>query len=137
MGATNHHHKWQVAIKTKGETATTTVLDIVWQTGRTGHVTPVLRANPQRFQVPQSQTSQRITLGWFETKDLALVLKSPLSCSGEVIPKLETALKPAENIILPVQCPSCDAQLSWKMTFTVHQPRSLPSSSRIGTSSLV
>ena len=48
MGATNHHHKWQVAIKTKGETANTVIQDIGWQTGRTGNVTPVLRVKPTK-----------------------------------------------------------------------------------------
>ena len=43
MGATNHHHRWQTAIKSEGEVKETTVLDIGWQTGRTGKITPVLR----------------------------------------------------------------------------------------------
>ena len=34
LGATNHHHKWQVAVKTKGETAETVVKEIGWQTGK-------------------------------------------------------------------------------------------------------
>ena len=46
MGATNHHHRWQIALKTLGETATTTVNNIRWQTGRTGKVTPVLEIEP-------------------------------------------------------------------------------------------
>ena len=43
MGATNHHHRWQTAIKSEGEIKETKVLDIGWQTGRTGKITPVLR----------------------------------------------------------------------------------------------
>ena len=43
MGATNHHHRWQIAIKAEGEVKETKVLDIGWQTGRTGKITPVLR----------------------------------------------------------------------------------------------
>ena len=40
MGATSHHHRWQIAIKERGETTTTTVQEIVWQTGRTGNRHP-------------------------------------------------------------------------------------------------
>ena len=47
MGATNHHNRWQIAIKEEGEVAETTILSIGWQTGRTGVVTPVLRVNPK------------------------------------------------------------------------------------------
>ncbi|MCK5895354.1 MAG: hypothetical protein KAG20_01040, partial [Cocleimonas sp.] len=42
LGSTNHHHNWQIAKKTKGKTATTTVHAITWKTGRTGRITPVL-----------------------------------------------------------------------------------------------
>ena len=35
MGATSHHNRWQIAIKTRGETAPTTIVGIQWQTGRT------------------------------------------------------------------------------------------------------
>ncbi|MCK5508515.1 MAG: DNA ligase, partial [Desulfobacterales bacterium] len=46
MGATAHHYRWQIAIKTKGETAITTVKGIKWQVGRTGNITPVLEIRP-------------------------------------------------------------------------------------------
>ncbi|MBU4286824.1 MAG: DNA ligase, partial [Proteobacteria bacterium] len=46
MGATAHHYRWQIAIKTKGETAITTVEGIKWQVGRTGNITPVLKIRP-------------------------------------------------------------------------------------------
>ena len=117
MGATNHHHKWQVAIKTKGETATTTVLDIVWQTGRTGHVTPVLRVEPTKVSGATISNISAHHAGMVRDKRLGFGAEITIIRSGEVIPKLETVLKPAESVVLPSQCPSCDAELSWKNDF--------------------
>ena len=31
MGSTAHHYRWQIAIKSKGQTAETTVTEILWQ----------------------------------------------------------------------------------------------------------
>ena len=42
LGSTSHHHRWQIALKQRSETKQTTVINIVWQTKRTGRVTPVL-----------------------------------------------------------------------------------------------
>jgi DNA ligase (NAD+) len=46
MGYTDHHYRWQIAIKSKGETARTEVIKITWQVGRTGTITPVLEVEP-------------------------------------------------------------------------------------------
>ena len=46
MGATAHHYRWQIAIKSKGDTAVTVVEGVTWQVGRTGNVTPVMEIRP-------------------------------------------------------------------------------------------
>ena len=40
---TDHHYRWQIAIKSKGETARSEVIEISWQVGRTGTITPWIR----------------------------------------------------------------------------------------------
>lgn len=117
MGATNHHHKWQVAIKTKGETASTTVLDIIWQTGRTGHVTPVLKVEPTKVSGATISNISAHHAGMVRDKLLGFGAEITIIRSGEVIPKLETVLKPAQDVTLPDQCPSCNGPLSWKNDF--------------------
>jgi DNA ligase (NAD+) len=117
MGATNHHNRWQIAIKTKGETATTTVEDIGWQTGRTGVITPVLRVKPTKV---SGATISNITAhhaGLVKDKKLGIGAEIKIIRSGEVIPKLEEVLTPAKVVAIPSKCPSCNTATSWENDF--------------------
>jgi len=117
MGATSHHNRWQIAIKERGETAETTVNDIAWQTGRTGNITPVLLVEPVKL---SGATISRVTghhAGMVRDRALGAGCRIRIIRSGEVIPKLEEVLKPADQVILPEVCPSCSNTLTWVNDF--------------------
>ncbi len=117
MGATAHHYRWQIAIKTRGETAMTTVEGVVWQVGRTGNVTPVMEVSPVKL---SGATIRRVT-----AHNAGLVKKSRIGKgadieiirSGEVIPKLVDVIKPSDGVELPEVCPACATALSWQNDF--------------------
>jgi len=117
MGATAHHYRWQIAIKTRGETAVTTVENVVWQVGRTGNVTPVMEVAPVKL---SGATIRRVT-----AHNAGLVKKSGIGKgadieiirSGEVIPKLVEVIKPSDAVILPETCPACATALVWQNDF--------------------
>jgi DNA ligase (NAD+) len=117
MGATAHHYRWQVAVKTKGDTATTFIERLTWQVGRTGNVTPVMEVKA----VPLSgATIRRVT-----AHNAGLVAKAGIGPgaeieiirSGEVIPKLEKVITPTSKVELPQTCPACETPLIWKNDF--------------------
>ena len=117
MGATSHHYRWQIAIKQRGETAITTIEDVVWQTGRTGNVTPVLEIAPTRL---SGATLRRVTAhhaGLIRELNLGQGAQIEIIRSGEVIPKLEQVIAIGAPAVLPETCPSCDAPLSWQRDF--------------------
>ena len=110
MGATNHHYRWQIAVKRKGDTARTTVEDIVWQVGRTGKVTPVLQVTAVSL---SGATIRRVTAhnaGFLEKNGLGAGAEIEIIRSGEVIPKVEDVVF-AVAPDLPTHCPSCAAEL--------------------------
>jgi len=117
MGATAHHYRWQIAIKTKGETAETTVADIQWQVGRTGNITPVMIVEP----VPLSgATIRRVTAhhaGNIRDLGIGPGTRIEIIRSGEVIPKLEAVVEARGDVQLPDACPSCGQPLSWQNNF--------------------
>lgn len=118
MGATSHHHRWQIAVKDKGETGVTTVNEVVWQTGRTGNVTPVMLVEPIKL---SGATIGRVTAhhaGMVRDKGIGPGARIEIIRSGEVIPKLELVLQAAEPV-LPTTCPTCDAELGWRNDFLV------------------
>ncbi|MBU4504662.1 MAG: DNA ligase, partial [Proteobacteria bacterium] len=117
MGATAHHYRWQIAIKTKGETAITTVEGIKWQVGRTGNITPVLKIRPVYL---SGSTIRNVTAhhaGLIQKKHIGVGAKIEVIRSGEVIPKLEKIIAESDEIIIPEKCPSCGTELEWKNDF--------------------
>ena len=116
MGATSHHYRWQIAVKRKGETALTVVREVVWQVGRTGKVTPVLMVEPVNV---SGATIRRVTAhnaGLLEKKGLGPGAQIEIIRSGEVIPKVEAVLVPAQTT-LPSVCPSCGSELARENDF--------------------
>lgn len=117
LGATAHHYRWQIAIKSKGETAETTVSDIQWQVGRTGNITPVMIVEP----VPLSgATIRRVTAhhaGNIRNLNIGPGTRIEIIRSGEVIPKLEAVIEAHGTVQLPEVCPSCGNPLAWQNDF--------------------
>lgn len=118
MGATSHHHRWQIALKERGELVQTVVNQVVWQTGRTGNVTPVMEVEPVRV---SGATVSRVTAhhaGMIRDKGIGPGARIEIIRSGEVIPKLEEVLSPVEPTLVSA-CPSCGTELSWRNDFLV------------------
>lgn len=119
MGATTHHYRWQIAIKNKGETGMTTVETILWQVGRTGKITPVMLVEPIAL---SGATIRRVTAhnaGTVKKLNLGPGARIEVIRSGEVIPKLEAVLTPAEDCELPEDCPECGTTLKWRNDFLI------------------
>ena len=117
MGSTAHHYRWQIAIKSKGQTAETTVTEILWQVGRTGNITPVMVVAPVSL---SGATIRRVTghhAGNIRNLGIGIGTRIEIIRSGEVIPKLEAVLEPHGVVNLPETCPSCDGPLSWQNDF--------------------
>ncbi|MBA4368423.1 MAG: DNA ligase [Desulfobacterium sp.] len=117
MGSTAHHYRWQIAIKTKGETAVTRVEKLVWQVGRTGNVTPVMEVMPIFL---SGATIRRVTAhnaGKVRDEKIGIGAEIEIIRSGEVIPKLEKVITPSDQMELPRFCPSCNSSLQWENDF--------------------
>ncbi|MBU2768303.1 DNA ligase [Acidithiobacillus ferrivorans] len=111
MGATNHHHRWQIAYKTKGETTETVVRSITWQVGRTGRVTPVLEIEPVELSGATIRRVTAHTAAIVQAKGIGAGAVIKIIRSGEVIPKVEAVIQPADSVEVPTQCPCCNTAL--------------------------
>jgi len=117
MGATSHHFRWQIAVKTKGETAVTKVTAIQWQVGRAGNITPVMEVKPVSL---SGATIRRVTAhnaGKVRDQGIGPGAEIEIIRSGEVIPKLEKVITPSKKTKIPDECPSCAAYVEWKKDF--------------------
>jgi len=116
MGATRHHHRWQIAFKVNEDSAEVKVLNIVPQTSRTGRISPVAELEPTKL---SGATISRVTVHHYnmvKTKKIGPGAIVQLVRSGLVIPKIEQVIKEsiAEKTYIPEVCPSCETHLIWE-----------------------
>ncbi len=117
MGATAHHYRWQIAIKSKGDTAITVVEDVTWQVGRTGNITPVMEVRPVLL---SGATIKRVTAhhaGMVSKQGIGIGATIEIIRSGEVIPKLEKVVQVSDVVAIPADCPVCGTGLIWQNDF--------------------
>jgi len=130
LGATSKFPLWAVAYKYSAKQATTVVLDIVTQVGRTGAITPVAILEPVEI---SGSTVSRATLhneDEIERKDIRIGDTVFVEKAGEIIPrvvKVVTAKRSGEEkvFVMPGECPVCGADIvrSAKETVTYTKKR--------------
>ncbi len=116
MGATRHHHRWQIAYKENLATAVVKILAVTPQTSRSGRVTPVAELEPVRL---SGALLQRATAHHYKMvleQGIGAGAEILLARSGEVIPKIEQVLT-SVTAEIPTNCPSCEDELYWEGDF--------------------
>ena len=112
LGYTDKFPKWAVAFKFDAEQVATTLLDVDWQVGRTGKLTPVGLLEPVEL---CGATISRATLNNFGDITRKNLHKNALVFvrrSNDVIPEvLGSAEQGGVAIEKPTHCPSCGSQL--------------------------
>jgi DNA ligase (NAD+) len=118
MGYTDKFPRWAVAYKFEAEENITTLLNVVWEPGRTGKLTPLAHLTPVDF---GGVTVKRATLnnwGDIQRKKVAIGCQVLIRRSNDVIPEImgrvgepEADEKPIEK---PDKCPSCGGPLTEK-----------------------
>lgn len=116
LGIVGKAPRYMMAYKFSAEQATTKVLDIVWQVGRTGTLTPTAILEP--VMVGGAKISRSTLHNFDEIKRLDLRLGDTviIERSGDVIPKVISVFKnlrigKEKKIEPPITCPICDSKI--------------------------
>jgi len=110
MGATRHHHSWQIAYKENLEAAHVKVIAVVPQTSRSGRVNPVAIVEPTRLSGALVQRATAHHYKMVRDKGIGPGAIIELTRSGEVIPKIGAVITPVDAEI-PNECPSCGSEV--------------------------
>ncbi|TVR41000.1 MAG: NAD-dependent DNA ligase LigA [Bacteroidia bacterium] len=125
LGYTSKFPRWAIAFKYKAVQGVTHLLDIAFQVGRTGAVTPVAILKPVLI---AGSTVQRASL-YNEDRMIELNLHRNdmvvVEKGGDIIPKIvdvdaSQREKHAEKIDFATHCPECDTRLEKKTGEAVH-----------------
>ncbi len=116
IGSTAKAPRWAIACKYPTEQATTELLSITYQVGRTGYITPVANLRPVKLAGTLVKRASLYNYDEIRRLDLHLPDMVIVEKSGEIIPKVIKALpaqRPphAQPVIPPDTCPECQATL--------------------------
>ncbi|MFB0846225.1 NAD-dependent DNA ligase LigA [Paenibacillus oleatilyticus] len=119
LGYTDKFPRWAVAYKFEAEEAVTTLLDVSWNVGRTGKVTPLARVEAVDIGGVTVQNCTLNNMDDIERKNLKFGLGSLVYIrrSNDVIPEIlgkVTEEADGSEIVPPAVCPSCGHDLEKK-----------------------
>ena len=116
MGMTSHHPRWAIAYKFKARQATSKLLNVEFQVGRTGAVTPVAKLDPVAVGGVTVSSISIHNEEYIKEKDLRIGDAVLIERAGDVIPQIVKSLADARTghemkIHFPKTCPACNSKL--------------------------
>ena len=124
LGMTTHHPRWAIAYKFKARQASTKLLGVEFQVGRTGAVTPVAKLQPVAIGGVTVSSISVHNEEYIKDKDLRLGDTVLIERAGDVIPQIVRPLTDERNgtekqIVYTTVCPACQSKLYKEATEAV------------------
>lgn len=112
LGMTSHHPRWAIAFKFKARQASSKLIGVTYQVGRTGAVTPVAKIEPAQVGGVTVTSISIHNQEYIREKDLKIGDSILIERSGDVIPQIVKSLPELRtgkeiDIVYPTKCPAC------------------------------
>ncbi|MBL7832121.1 MAG: NAD-dependent DNA ligase LigA [Saprospiraceae bacterium] len=115
-GYTSHHPRWAIAFKFQAKQATSRLINVEFQIGKMGAITPVAKVEPVQLAGVTVGSISLHNEEFIQSRDIMIGDMVLLERAGDVIPYIVKALpdlrtgneKPIE---FPANCPSCQTPL--------------------------
>lgn len=116
MGMTSHHPRWAIAYKFKARQATSKLLGVEYQVGRTGNIGPVAKIEPVPIGGVTVKSISLFNEDVIREKDIRIGDTVLVERAGDVIPYIVKPLTELRTgtekpIQFPKHCPSCGSEL--------------------------
>lgn len=116
MGMTSHHPRWAMAFKFKARQATSKLLRVEYQIGRTGNIGPVAKIEPVHIGGVTVGSISLFNEDVIREKDIRIGDTVLVERAGDVIPYIvkplaELRTGDEQPIKFPTHCPSCGDEL--------------------------
>ena len=116
LGMTSHHPRWAIAYKFKARQGTSKLLNVEFQVGRTGAVTPVAKLEPVGIGGVTVSSISVHNEEYIAEKDLRIGDSVLIERAGDVIPQIVKSLPDLrtgkeKKIQFPKTCPVCNSKL--------------------------
>jgi DNA ligase (NAD+) len=115
-GYTSHHPRWAIAFKFKAKQATTKLLNVEYQIGKIGSITPVAKVEPVALAGVTVSSISLHNEDFITSKDLRLGDTVLIERAGDVIPYIVKSMEDLRDgneisIEFPKKCPVCETEL--------------------------
>jgi DNA ligase (NAD+) len=115
-GYTSHHPRWAIAYKFQAKQATTKLLDIEYQIGKIGSITPVAKVEPVSLAGVTISSISLHNEDFITSKDIRIGDQVLIERAGDVIPYIVKSLPELrtgheKKVKYPTHCPSCETRL--------------------------
>jgi DNA ligase (NAD+) len=117
LGFTQKFPRWAVAYKFAAMEKTTTLLDVIWQVGRTGKLTPGAVLEPVDIGGVSVSRATLNNMGDIRRKGIKVPCRVFLRRSGDVIPEIlgvAEYLPESKDVVAPEVCPACGHPVTQK-----------------------
>ncbi|MES2882010.1 MAG: NAD-dependent DNA ligase LigA [Bacteroidota bacterium] len=116
LGMTSHHPRWAIAYKFKARQATSKLLRVEYQVGRTGNIGPVAKIEPVHIGGVMVGSVSLFNEDVIREKDIRVGDTVLVERAGDVIPYIvkpltELRTGTEQPIVFPKNCPSCDDEV--------------------------
>lgn len=115
-GYTSHHPRWAIAFKFQAKQATSRLLNVEFQVGKIGSVTPVAKIEPVQLAGVTVTSISLHNEDFITSRDIRIGDMVLVERAGDVIPYIVKALPELRTgketpIKYPTHCPSCNTKL--------------------------
>ncbi len=115
-GSTSHHPRWAIAFKFKARQATSKLIDVEYQVGKIGSITPVAKIEPVQLAGVTVSSISLHNEDFITGKDIRMGDTVLVERAGDVIPYIVKPLADLRDgseqpIVFPTACPVCHTPL--------------------------
>ena len=116
LGFTTKSPRWAIAFKFPAKQATTKILDVTWQVGRTGKITPVAELEEVELSGSNVKRASLHNYQEIERKDIKIGDSVFIEKAAEIIPQVVSSIKELrtgkeKSIVEPENCPICNTRV--------------------------
>jgi DNA ligase (NAD+) len=114
VGSTSHHPKWMVALKFDSDSKNSEIVDIQWQVGKSGTITPVAIIEPVELCGAVIRKVTMHNAAYVKENGIGIGDVVEVIRSGDVIPKIEKVVENNDNPEpIPDYCPECASKVKY------------------------